>query len=205
MTLTRPGAAVGQPALLRRSGWWAAAVGALCGLAWAGALRAVMAELVSESHVAWSGTFIGVLIPGAVAGAVLAIAAARGATGQLQRMRWFTLAPLAFVVGIVVQPGFFESLTNAGLGLGGIAFPVLTIIGGFAIGASGPAWARVICGLLALAFVAALVVSLPMIAGERLALTEPRGAWIASLAASITVLGVLAESVPFRYARRTSA
>ncbi|WP_420112986.1 hypothetical protein [Pseudactinotalea sp.] len=204
MTLTQP-AAIASRTAGRRPAWRTAAVGAVCGLAWAGALRAVMAELAQPSRVAWSGTFAGVLIPGAVTGALLAVASARGAEDRTEHMRWFTLAPLAFVVGIVVQPGFFASLRGDGLGVGGLAFPALMIIGGFAVGGRGWGWLRAIGGVLAAAFVVALVVSLPMIAGPALALTEPRGAWVASLAASLTVLAVLAASIPFRHARRPGA
>ena len=51
-------------------------VGAVCGLAWAASLRAFMAEFAGpESTFDWFGTFEGVLLPGAVVGALLGWAA----------------------------------------------------------------------------------------------------------------------------------
>lgn len=204
MTLTESTRSVELRAVRSGAMVRAAIVGGLCGLAWAGALRAMMAELARPSRVAWSGTFVAVLIPGAIAGALLAVAWARGTAGRTHGMRWFTLAPLTFALGIVVQPGFFAGLMSDALGLGGLVFPALMIVGGFAIGGRGPRWARASCGLLAGALVVAMVAALPMVGGPALALTEPRGAWLASLAASLTLLAMIAVSIPFRYTR-TSA
>ena len=51
-------------------------VGAVCGLAWAASLRSFMAEFAGpESTFDWFGTFEGVLLPGAVVGALLGWAA----------------------------------------------------------------------------------------------------------------------------------
>lgn len=194
-----------DPLLLGVSTAQAAAVGALCGLAWAGALRAMMAELVRSSQVGWAGTFGGVLIPGAAVGALLAVAWCRGRTGRTAGLRWFALAPLAFALGAVAQPDFVRALLDRGLGAGGLAYALLTIAGGFAIGSAGPRWARVLCGALASAFVVLLVIAVPLLGGPSRALTEPRGAWLAVLSAALAIVIMLADSIPFRLARTAQA
>ncbi|TDE94012.1 hypothetical protein EXU48_11160 [Occultella glacieicola] len=167
----------------------AALLGAVCGLAWAASLRALMAELAAPSRMDWFGTFGGILLPGAAVGALLASAWARGAAGRANRIGWFALAPLAFAIT---------------LGPGQLAFAALTIAGGYALGAHGRGWLRIACAILGAAFLIALVVSLPLVGGASYALTEPRGAWLAVLGASLTILIMVAEAIPFRYASRPS-
>lgn len=164
-------------------------LGALAGLAWAGALRGLMAEIAQPSAVSWYGTFAAVLLPGAVTGALLATAWVRAASGRTHRIGWFALAPLTFAVPSVAP--------------GQLAFAVLIIIGGYGVGGHGPGWLRVACRGVGLALVVALVVSIGLAGGPRLALTEPRGAWVASLGASLTILLLLAEAIPFRASRRS--
>ncbi|MEO7421836.1 MAG: hypothetical protein ABIU87_05510, partial [Ornithinibacter sp.] len=54
---------VGRPSLVRAR-WVAVAVGALCGLGWAAALRAFMWEVAGrDAGVEWAGTFLWVLFP----------------------------------------------------------------------------------------------------------------------------------------------
>jgi hypothetical protein len=55
---------IGQPSLVPAA-WIAVAVGALCGFAWAAALRALMWEVAGDDAGAdWVGTFLWVLLPG---------------------------------------------------------------------------------------------------------------------------------------------
>lgn len=163
----------------------AALLGALCGLAWAAALRAVMAEVAQPSHVAWVGTFGGVLVPGVAVGALLAVAWARGAAGRTDHIARFALAPLAFLL----IPGF-----------GQFAFAALAIASGYGLGGRGRAWLVWAGRVTAISFVVALAVSVPLAGGPRLALTEPRGVWVTALAVSLVLLLVLAEAIPFRLA-----
>jgi hypothetical protein len=53
--------------------WWPlVAVGGICGLAWAAALRGLGTQIVgAESSVFWAGTFGWILLPGVVAGLLL--------------------------------------------------------------------------------------------------------------------------------------
>ena len=63
--------------------WIATAVGAVCGFAWAAALRAFMWEVAGDdAGVEWAGTFVWVLLPGAIIGALLAWAEHRRWTGS---------------------------------------------------------------------------------------------------------------------------
>ncbi|MBC7310393.1 MAG: hypothetical protein H5T81_10255 [Tetrasphaera sp.] len=144
-----------------------------------------MAEVAMVSQVAWVGTFLGILLPGAAAGSLLAVAWARGAAGRTERIAWFGAAPLLF--GITLGAGQFV----AGLGI---------MAGGFAIGARSPRWLRMVCAVLASAFAIALVVSVPVRAGMRLAPTSPRGLWVMALSASLVLVAMLATAIPFRYA-----
>lgn len=57
----------------------------------------------------------------------------------------------------------------------------------------GPRWARLVAGA---ALLAALTLATPAIGGARLALSEPRGAWVAVLVASFVVVLGLASAIP---------
>jgi len=182
----------------------ASAVGALCGLAWAAALRAYMTELVTVSSVEWPGTFVGVLLPGVVTGALLGLAWARGTTGRTAHIGWFGLAPLSFAIAPFLTPGAIEALTE-GLGGGAIAFAVFAVIGGFCLGGSGPLWARIVGGVLAAAFVVGLFLTPSLIRGPSLAITEPRGLWVALLVSALAVVLMIATAIPFRFRHRAQA
>ena len=69
----------------------------------------------------------------------------------------------------------------------------------------GALWGRITCGILALAVIGGIVATVPAIGGLRLALDQPRGAWVAILAASCLVVLCLASSIPFRRAEGVAA
>lgn len=78
------------------------AIGALCGLAWAAALRSLMVALGSDgSTVDWLGTFGGVLAPGAVTGALLGWAEFARRSGRPRHVRLLAPAPLAMAAVVV--------------------------------------------------------------------------------------------------------
>jgi hypothetical protein len=89
------------------------------------------------------------------------------------------------------------TLLTTGLGGGAIGVAVLAIAGGFALGA-GPLWARILTGILALALLLGVTLTVPFIGGPSLALTTARGAWIAVLVASFLTIFALAAAIPFR-------
>ena len=102
-----------------------------------------MAEFAGpESTFDWFGTFEGVLLPGAVMGALLGWAA------HLQgRARWLVAAPLVFVL---FTPSVLASVFVDGLGGGAIAVPLIGMAGGYALAGRGPRWARWAAGAVAL-------------------------------------------------------
>lgn len=146
-------------------------VGAVCGLAWAGSLRAFMAQFAGpESTFDWFGTFEGVLLPGTVVGALLGWAAH-------QQRRWLVAAPLVFVL---FTPSVLASVFVDGLGGGAIAVPLIGMAGGYALAGHGPRWARWAAGAVALLPVPGWLVLATTVGGQ-IALDTPRGAWVAVL------------------------
>ncbi|MGB4777363.1 hypothetical protein, partial [Microbacterium sp.] len=166
-------------------------------VAWAAALRAYMWHISEVPHVDWAGTFVGILLPGAVCGALLGVAEARRRAGRRRGLRWFALAPMAFAVAALSFPGALWTFLTTGLGGGAVGVALLAIGGGFALGRTGPLWARIIVGILALLLLVGIVATVPTLGGDALALTEPRGAWVAVLVASLLALLALAGSIPF--------
>ena len=186
----------------RRARWARVAVGAAAGLAWAGALRAWMAELSGPmSAVSW-GTFEGVLLPGLIVGAAFGWASGIGpvASARERRMlRWCAAAPLAFAIAPLFRPGALVDLFTEGLGGGAVLVALTAIGGGNAIGGGRPIWARVVCGVLAfgISVVGALLTG-PLVRGSALALTTPRGAWLAVFDLALMFVLIAASSIPFR-------
>ena len=175
------------------------AVGVVCGVAWAAGFRAYMVELAGPaSTFSWWGTFGALLLPGAIAGGLLGWAEALRRSGGRRGWRWLALAPLTFAVAPLFLPGAVTALLTQGLGGGAIAVALMGIGGGYALSGRGPLWARLLCGLVTAALTAALALTGPGIAGPSLAITEPRGAWVAVLAVSFIVVLALASSIPHR-------
>lgn len=75
---------------------------------------------------------------------------------------------------------------------------LLAICGGFALGGRGPLWARIICGVVSALLILGITITTFFIAGARLAVTEPRGVWVALLTLSLLTLLAIASSIPFR-------
>ena len=152
----------------------------------------------SASRVEWAGTFVAILLPGVIAGGLLGWAESIRREGGRPGWRWLALAPIGFALFPFFLPGALEAFLTSGLGGGAVAVPLLAALGGFSIAGRGSLWARIMCGTVATLLVGGTVAATPAIGGRRLALTEPRGVWVALIAASFLVLLVLAESIPFR-------
>lgn len=184
----------GTPAAGTRAGARSLVVGgAVCGLAWASAMRGVMAEVAGpESTIGWIGTFEGILLPGAVAGALLGWAEHLRRTGG--RRRWLVAAPLVFVLA---TPGIVVSVFVDGLGGGALAVSLVGMAGGYALAGGGPRWARWAAGVLALLPVPAWLVGASAVGG-RLAPDTPRGAWVAVLFLSLLAVLALGCALPHR-------
>jgi hypothetical protein len=176
--------------------WTARALtGAVCGLAWACALRAYMAELAGfASTFSWLGTFVAILAPGALVGAALALTPLIPAH-RTTTLRWIAASPMLFALLALPLPGLLVSVVTTGIGGGTIGVPVAGIAGGYAL-AGRRRWLRVITGVFGLLAIAGVIATVPTIAGESLA--TPFGAWLATLATALMIVLMLAAAIPFR-------
>ena len=172
-------------------------LGVVAGLAWAAALRAYMWQIGTDHEVTWAGTFFGILLAGAVAGGLLGWADARRRDGTMRGHRWFALAPFAFALTTLSLPGQLQALISTGLGGGALGVPVIAVLGGFALGHVGAKWLRAVAAALALAGIAGLISTVPIVGGDALSLSTPRGLWVGILIGALMVLASAAASVPF--------
>ncbi|MDQ2662077.1 MAG: hypothetical protein M3Y52_09420 [Actinomycetota bacterium] len=178
----------------------AAALGGVVGLTWAAGFREYMSAISGkESEVTWYGTFAGVLAPAAAVGALFGWAEHRRHTGRdLPHRRAVAAAPVIMGIVPLTKPGAIKTLVTNGQGSGAGAIAGAAIAGGYALAGRGPAWTRILTGVLAVAVAAGVAASVPSIGGARLSLTKPRGALTAVLGAGSVITLALAASVPFR-------
>jgi hypothetical protein len=175
-------------------------LGGLCGLAWAAGLRGFMAQIVQDSSVSWSGTFGYILLPGLLTGLLLGWAEHLRRTGGRRHWRWLALSPLLFAAVLFSEGplgvlGIFED----GLGGGAIGVPLYAMAGGYAISGRGPRWGRLAGGVLALTAVPIWALTVESFAGADLAVTTPRGLWVAVYYYSFLALLMVAAAVPHRH------
>ena len=194
------------PAPLRRTdahgGRRAALVllGGLCGLAWAAGLRGFMTQIAQEeSTVSWSLTFGYVLLPGLLIGLLLGWAEQLRRSGGRPHWRWLALSPLLFAAVLFSEGplgvlGIFED----GLGGGAIGVPLFAMAGGYAISGRGPRWGRLAAGLLAVTAIPIWVLTVESFAGADLAVTTPRGLWVAVYYWSFLAVAMVAAAIPHR-------
>ena len=176
-------------------------LGGLCGLAWAAGLRGFMAQITDDSSVTWSGTVGYILLPGLVIGLLLGWAEQLRRTGGRRHWRWLALSPLLFAAilfseGPLGVLGIFEN----GLGGGAIGVPLIAMVGGYAISGRGPHWGRLAGGLVALSAVPIWALTVESFAGADLAVTTPRGLWVAVYYYTFLALFMIAAAVPHRRA-----
>ena len=175
-------------------------LGGLLGLAWAAGLRGFMAQIAQgDSSVSWSGTFAYVLLPGLLVGLLLGWAEHLRSTGGRRRWRWLALSPLLFAAVLFSQGplgllGIFEN----GLGGGAIGVPLLAMAGGYAVSGRGPRWGRLACGALALTAIPIWALTVESFAGPDLAVTTPRGLWVALYFYSFLAVLAFAAAIPHR-------
>ncbi len=169
-------------------------VGALLGLTWAAALRAYMVALAGPiSEFSWWGTFGAILLPGAVSGALLAIAWRRGLQGRPSA--WFALAPTPLALVPLLEPGALIALVTSGLGGGAAGVVIAGLTGGFALGQRGRLWVRIVCGALWVALLVGFSMTPALVAG--MPVTTPEGAWLTVLVTGLMALLSIACVAPF--------
>ena len=184
----------------RLGGASCAALGALCGLAWACALRGFMTAVAGPaSEVGWAGTWGYVLLPGALAGGLLGWAEHLRRTGGRPGWRLLALSPL--VMGAVLLPGLVRDPVTAfagGLGAGAVVVPVLGVLGGHALCGRGSPWTRGPAGLVGVAALVVWPVMGTAVGGPGFALGTPHGLWAAVLYDGLLVTLALAAALPQR-------
>ena len=197
---TRTAHALVSVATVNRKGVRLALLGGLLGIAWAAGLRGFMAQIArDESHVGWSGTFCFVLLPGLLIGLLLGWAEYLRTTGGRRGWRWLAVSPLLFA-GILFSNGPLAVLGvfKDGIGGGALAVPLYAMAGGYAISGRGPRWSRIACGALALSVSPIWALTVESFAGPTLAVTTPRGLWVALYFYSFLAVFTLAAAIPHR-------
>ena len=172
-------------------------IGTVCGFAWAGALRMYMAAINGViSTVDWTGTFVGVLLPGALIGAGLGLTTGLDGARHAALLRVIAASPLLFGIIPMLRPGALSVFLRAGTGGGAVGVALAALAGGFALGGGRRKALRIFCGVLALATAVSVAVTVPTIG--QLALTTPRGAFTALFAASLVAVLCFGCAIPFR-------
>ncbi len=128
-------------------------IGSLLGLMWAAALRGWMVLLAlgfgEQPQLTWEGTFLGILLPAALVGALLGGAEHARITRGSKGWRWAILAPLLLAIApAIVTENFFTILLTTGMGGGAIGVALIGLLGGYAVAGRGPWWTRVVSGSL---------------------------------------------------------
>lgn len=179
--------------------WVATAVGAVCGFAWAAALRAFMWEVSgAAASVDWAGTFVWVLLPGAIIGALLARAEHRRWTGSLPHARWLVWSPMLFAAVLFQNPLDLLGGFEGGVGLAALAVPAMCMVCGFAIAGHGPLWVRGLCGLVALSALPIWSLTATDVGGPSMSLDNPHGLWAAILYWGLLATFSMAAAIPHR-------
>lgn len=172
--------------------------GAVAGLAWACGLRGFMAEVASgESEVHWELTFLWLLLPGALIGALLGWAEHLRRAGGRPGWRWLAACPLLFSAVLFSNGLNFGGLLDDGIGGGAIGVPIVGMLGGFALSGRGRTVGRLLCGALTLTSIPIWVLTAPSISGD-LDVTTPHGAWMAVYYWTFLAVLALASSIPHR-------
>jgi hypothetical protein len=175
-------------------------IGGICGLAWAAGFRSWMIQAAgSASTFTWS-TFVWLLLPATIIGALLGFAEYQHQTGNTRWRRWLIWSPLLFISAVIPQ---WELLIQYGFGGGAIIVALLGIGGGYAI-AGRRLWIRIVVGVL----VAAVTLIGGTMGSEMgpeknpaLALSTPQGAWVAALFLSCMAVLMVACAIPQRIGR----
>lgn len=176
------------------------ALGGLFGLAWSTGLRGFMAEVAGAgSLVDWAGTFGWVLLPGVITGILLGWAEHLRRAGGRRGWRWLALSPL--LLAAVTLHRFWEIpllFTEDPLGGGALGVALCGLVGGYALSRRGRLWGRLLCRALVLSAIPLWALTVTSFAGPDLAVTTPRGLWVALYYWSLLAVLALACAIPHR-------
>lgn len=172
--------------------------GAVAGLAWSSGMRGFMAQIAdAQSQVHWELTFVWLLLPGALVGALLGWAEYLRRLGGRRGWRWLAASPLLFSAVLFSNGSDFSGLLEDGIGGGAIGVPAVGMLGGLAISGRGPLVGRLLCGALALSSIPVWVLTADDIS-PGLDPSSARGAWMAVYYWTFLAVLALASSIPHR-------
>ena len=173
-------------------------VGAMAGLAWGCGLRGFMTQVTTDpSTVTWTGTFLWILLPGVVTGALLGLAEHLRRADGGPRGRLLVWSPFLFASVLVAELIRTGSTLQGGIGGAALGVPAFGVIGAYAI-AGTRTWSRITCALLALSVIPIWGLSATSIGGPTLALSDPRGLWVALYFWSFLAVLMAACAIPLR-------
>ncbi|MDQ0094173.1 hypothetical protein [Paeniglutamicibacter psychrophenolicus] len=118
-------------------------LGASAGLAWSATMRVYMHNLAgNQAELDRMKTGVGIMLPGALTGALLARAAQLRVRDRNRNLDAYAAAPLLFAACTLPLPGMMRKLIETGEGSNAVAMPLLGMAGGMALAGRGPRWAR---------------------------------------------------------------
>ncbi len=167
-------------------------VGALLGIAWSSGMRAWMQQLAgSESRFTWY-TVGALIIPAAVVGALLGLAEHRRRIGSPDARFLLGVVPLG--VAPLILPDAIPNLVHHGFGGGDIGVVGFGLAGAYGL-AGSRRWLRWVLGLPA-----GGLAGLFALGGWRpgMEVSNPYGAWAATLITSLYLCFVVACTIPLR-------
>ena len=132
-------------------------------------MRTYMRNLVGDdSRLNVLNTTVGIMLPGAITGALLARSADLRAGHPERNLDLYSASPLVFVACTLPLPGIMRKLIETGQGSNAIATPLLGMAGGMVLAGRGPLWARIAAGTIAAGHIPLLAVI-----GPKFFLTSP--------------------------------
>ena len=164
-----------------------------------GRVARVHVEVAGDgAGVEWAGTFVWILLPGAIIGALLARAEHRRWTGSAPHMRWLVWSPMLFAAVLFQNPLDLLSGFEGGVGLAAVAVPAMCMMGGYAIAGHGPLWVRGLCGLATLSALPIWSLTATDVGGSSMSLGNPHGLWAAILYWDLLATFSMAAAIPHR-------
>ena len=134
-------------------------LGAAAGLLWSATMRLYMRNLVGDAaRTNVRNTTVGIMLPGAITGALLARSADLRAGAPERNLDLYSASPLVFAACTLPLPGIMRKLIETGEGSNAIATPLFGMAGGMVLAGRGPLWARIAAGTIVAGHVPLLAV-----------------------------------------------